>query len=960
MAKKILLKDLNGVELLPITRAKLILDSSGKQAFRSTSLVATEDQPGLMSPDDKKLIKNAIIAQNTINSITTITDINNTTIYPKTIAKAVVIYDTNLEDYLETKLTLNVDKKGGENYFIQSIKQTNGLIEATVGGIVDASKSGLVPKINNDDNLSISSQINEWVLTSTSEGNPTWKKLPLNAFNNTSYLAMTIDEATTGTAKTSRVITANVLHNKILKMLPLVMKGATTSEAGASGLVPAPSLGYQNRILSGAGTWIEYSPNELKWIGDVRNTNTTPSDYKSKFKFVGIKTPTAIGLSSSCGKWLSLIGWKGYSDNSGPKSWELASDQNNRLHVRSGAGIQLDGTGDEDWGPWNTIAYVSDFNWNNIPDKPTSFTPISHNHPTTQIVLVNYSKATTAEDLVTPESLNTALGKLEYKADTAYKFIAATMSETDDNNTTIDRLKEVFDVLSGITDTETIKALVGKYLLLDGGIMTGEIKSMDIIPKSNLGYNLGSATNSYNVLYTQHIDTLETYDLKFKTGGTEHIRIRASDGALIPISTGTKDIGSSTYKFKNIYGTLKGNADTATKLLNARTLTIGSTGKTFDGSSNVSWTLADIGLGNVQNTAFYIRPTKVNGTSWHMAGTVNNDAFTIFAPTSAGTSGQVLTSTAETPEWTNQSDLSVGEASVSSRLKTLDLRDINHLPNSSNYPDKHITGWFNSTGTPTSAWYSGLTIKGWTNTYQTWQIASGSATSINEKLYYRCGITNSSGTATWNNWKQIAFTSDFSGLFTALSISNGTLSATIGGTTKSVALSVSNFGTTTIGATGRPIYLNAGTPTPITINSSTSTLYITGVTSSTSNIYTGTKSTSGVRISGGNTLYAYGGFYESSDNKLKNFKENIEINFEKLKQLPKKYFTWKSDETDKLNIGTSAQELQKLYPELVSEDENGLLHVAYDKLSIIALSAIDKLYEEICELKSIINNLQNK
>jgi hypothetical protein len=30
MAKKILLKDLNGVELLPITRAKLILDSSGK------------------------------------------------------------------------------------------------------------------------------------------------------------------------------------------------------------------------------------------------------------------------------------------------------------------------------------------------------------------------------------------------------------------------------------------------------------------------------------------------------------------------------------------------------------------------------------------------------------------------------------------------------------------------------------------------------------------------------------------------------------------------------------------------------------------------------------------------------------------------------------------------------------------------------------------------------------------
>lgn len=107
MAKKILLKDSNGIELLPITRAELILDSSGKQAFRSASLIATEDQPGLMSPDDKKLLRNAIIVQNTINDITTIADINNTTIYPKTIAKAVVIHDTNLEDYLETKLTLD-------------------------------------------------------------------------------------------------------------------------------------------------------------------------------------------------------------------------------------------------------------------------------------------------------------------------------------------------------------------------------------------------------------------------------------------------------------------------------------------------------------------------------------------------------------------------------------------------------------------------------------------------------------------------------------------------------------------------------------------------------------------------------------------------------------------------------------------------------------------------------------
>ncbi len=41
--------------------------------------------------------------------------------------------------------------------------------------------------------------------------------------------------------------------------------------------------------------------------------------------------------------------------------------------------------------------------------------------------------------------------------------------------------------------------------------------------------------------------------------------------------------------------TINANAATATKLQTARTLTIGNTGKTFDGSGNVSWTMSEIG-----------------------------------------------------------------------------------------------------------------------------------------------------------------------------------------------------------------------------------------------------------------------------------------------------------------------------------------------------------------------------
>lgn len=43
------------------------------------------------------------------------------------------------------------------------------------------------------------------------------------------------------------------------------------------------------------------------------------------------------------------------------------------------------------------------------------------------------------------------------------------------------------------------------------------------------------------------------------------------------------------------------NADTATKLATGRTLTIGNTGKTFDGSGNVSWSHTELGA-TVSNT----------------------------------------------------------------------------------------------------------------------------------------------------------------------------------------------------------------------------------------------------------------------------------------------------------------------------------------------------------------------
>lgn len=100
------------------------------------------------------------------------------------------------------------------------------------------------------------------------------------------------------------------------------------------------------------------------------------------------------------------------------------------------------------------------------------------------------------------------------------------------------------------------------------------------------------------------------------------------------------------------------------------------------------------------------------------------------------------------------------------------------------------------------------------------------------------------------------------------------------------------------------------------------------------------------------------GFYETSDENLKEFKGQIPVDFERLKQIPKKYFVWKNDSEQKLQIGTSAQEVQKIYPELVSKSEDGTLSVNYNKLSIVALQAVDILNDKCNELEARIAKLE--
>jgi hypothetical protein len=52
--------------------------------------------------------------------------------------------------------------------------------------------------------------------------------------------------------------------------------------------------------------------------------------------------------------------------------------------------------------------------------------------------------------------------------------------------------------------------------------------------------------------------------------------------------------------------------------------------------------------------------------------------------------------------------------------------------------------------------------------------------------------------------------------------------------------------------------------------------------------------------------------------------------------------------------------LREIYPELVSENEDGKMAVSYEKLSIIALAAVDKLHKENEELKDRLKRIEEK
>lgn len=147
-------------------------------------------------------------------------------------------------------------------------------------------------------------------------------------------------------------------------------------------------------------------------------------------------------------------------------------------------------------------------------------------------------------------------------------------------------------------------------------------------------------------------------------------------------------------------------------------------------------------------------------------------------------------------------------------------------------------------------------------------------------------------------------------------------------------------------------YITSYTDTKNTTGStnSSSKLYLVGATSQASSPVT--YSNSGVYTQSG-AIYASAGFYDTSDMRVKDNIESIDVSkADKIRLV-------EFDRTDREHhgYGVIAQELETVYPSMVNTDENGFKTVNYSEIYAVKIKYLE---DKIAALEAVVDKLINK
>ena len=120
-----------------------------------------------------------------------------------------------------------------------------------------------------------------------------------------------------------------------------------------------------------------------------------------------------------------------------------------------------------------------------------------------------------------------------------------------------------------------------------------------------------------------------------------------------------------------------------------------------------------------------------------------------------------------------------------------------------------------------------------------------------------------------------------------------------------------------------------------------------GPNSSNSTFVVYNPSEAGVYLPSGNTAWV-----STSDERLKNITGEITGAINKVSQLRAAEFTWKSDESNKPQVGLIAQDVQSVLPEAISENDKEFLGVSYTDVIPLLVAAVKELNAKVTALEA--------
>lgn len=485
-----------------------------------------------------------------------------------------------------------------------------------------------------------------------------------------------------------------------------------------------------------------------------------------------------------------------------------------------------------------------------------------------------------------------------------------------------------------LDNTSLIKSLSSKFLPLAGGTMTGSITWEKLWFSS--GQYIKARENA--ALRIQPVaDNTFTPAISMKTSsGSWNIgTIGGTEDLLFTYDTDTYySAGKNTYncvRLENTTGTIAKKED-VTVFRNGYINSSSANNTLWDTNGILQCGVLPDGLADVSPTAY------VYGLALTFTG--SSGRFEIYAsdkPTGQNAGlwyrtgwGTTKRAWAQLIDSSNISKFSIGKADQLSNARKLWGHDFDGTKDVTGdigttsvaiEGTMHCTNWFRSKGA--TGWYSTdyqsgiyMNDKSWIRTHGTTAGFSMNGLSVNGKVSIGAGL--------------------------AYTHASYKLYVTGGNSYFGQALTV--MGNATLA--GNSVLISNGT---LQVSKGDVTIAKGNLTATAGSIVAGSN------ITANNTMYATA-FYESSDIRLKNVLNPFQITVEDLAKIPIFDFTWKADETSTIKTGTSAQEVQKILPNVVTED-NGTLKVNYGELGTIAGIQACK---EIAALKERIKDLESK